>query len=838
MKQAWLAWAQRLRRCFQLLPSIPSRVRNELGALHQMEAEVARIHAEQVRELQQLVERLHKEVNEQLLILMDSVAAGDRRFAEITLRSQLPPPPARVAGLSVLIPCWNQGCFLTEAANSALASLDRLEDPGEVLILDDASRDETKQKANLLVRSDHRIRLLASAENLGLPRARNVLLSQARFEHAIPLDADNQLVPAGVAPLYQAACATGAVMTYGNLAVRDEAGRFLGMLSNDRIGPQLLDQNYIDALVILRTGRLLELNGYNSDRAIGFDDWELNVRLLHGGEPLVFVPTIVGLYRRYGLSMVHDADSLSRRSRNLHRVYGLNGRLPAEAVCASMYHPATGYIWRSPAWQSGKGATAVTGGSKQQSIAVSSMRVSPLTLPSPPETGGEEKSLGDTLALPEAGGEGSRARNAWSGHGTSGPRLLVVSSAGVRNHGDDAILLSTLQRLQRVAPCILPIVITDGESIPPLGRLGRWAGTVEETCRSLNPADVRQGCETYQLASDLATLVGAGKGPAFVPVDFASLDGVLFTGGGNLTDHFPELTARRAALAAAAVAHDVRYSVSGQGIGPITGAVRDQLALLVAGATRFGVRDPLSLEDLRLLPISCDHVELVGDDALGLAQPATGLVDRLLEDVGVPLDQPLLGFHAREAKYVGLTREDLLATAARVDELAAQNGQTVVCFPINTQPWAPETVLMASLVAGLKRRQARWFLVDAKERVDIVAALVARCAAVVSHSYHVALFALATGVPVLLQAGTEYYRRKAEGLRQFFQVRAEIGLPSQADTQWMSQQLRRISQETWSPMRTPVEIDEWLRQALPVRASGREQGSARRVPPTGQRAAA
>src|SRR5947199_9783525 len=105
------------------------------------------------------------------------------------------------------------------------------------------------------------------------------------------------------------------------------------MLSNDRIGPQLLDQNYIDALVILRTGRLLELNGYNTDRAIGFDDWELNVRLLHRGEPLVFVPTIVGLYRRYALSMVHDAACLSRRSRNLHRVHGLNGPTPTQAVC-------------------------------------------------------------------------------------------------------------------------------------------------------------------------------------------------------------------------------------------------------------------------------------------------------------------------------------------------------------------------------------------------------------------------------------------------------------------------------------------------------------------------
>jgi polysaccharide pyruvyl transferase WcaK-like protein len=315
---------------------------------------------------------------------------------------------------------------------------------------------------------------------------------------------------------------------------------------------------------------------------------------------------------------------------------------------------------------------------------------------------------------------------------------------------------------------------------------------------------------------------------------------VLFAGGGNLTDQFPKLMARRAALAAVAEAFDLRYIVSGQGIGPITGALRDLLALLVAGATHFGVRDPLSLEDLRHLPVPCDHAVLVGDDALGLARSAPGVIDSLLAKVGVPLHQPLLGFHAREANYVGLTREDLQATATRVDELAAQNGQAVVCLPINTQPWAPERVLMASLVAGLKRRQARWFLADAEERVDIVAALVARCAAVVSHSYHVALFALATGVPVLVQAGTEYYRRKAEGLRQFFQVRAEIGLPSHADTHWMSQQLRRMNEEAWSPLRMPAEMDEWMRQALPPQVSTRDQ-TARlyaQSAPSGQRAAA
>ncbi len=143
-------------------------------------------------------------------------------------------------------------------------------------------------------------------------------------------------------------------------------------------------------------------------------------------------------------------------------------------------------------------------------------------------------------------------------------------------------------------------------------------------------------------------------------------------------------------------------------------------------------------------------------------------------------------------------------------------------------------------MTGLKRRRARWFLVDAEERADIVAALVARCRAVVSHSYHVALFALAAEVPVLLRTGTEYYRRKAEGLRRFFHKHAELGLPSDAATEWMSMQLRRMSEESWSPLRTPGQMDEWLRQALPRRVSPPEQALRSSVPTiaSGRRAAA
>src|SRR5262249_18535349 len=130
-----------------------------------------------------------------------------------------------------------------------------------------------------LARADERLRVITSDENLGLPRARNVLLSQAHFEHAMILDSDNELVPSGVAILYESACETGAVLTYGNIIRVDHAGSVMDLIGNERASANLLTENWIDAMALVKTGRLLELGGYDCQWLHGLEDWELNQRL-------------------------------------------------------------------------------------------------------------------------------------------------------------------------------------------------------------------------------------------------------------------------------------------------------------------------------------------------------------------------------------------------------------------------------------------------------------------------------------------------------------------------------------------------------------------------------
>ncbi len=609
-----------------------------------------------------------------------------------------------------------------------------------------------------LAEADQRVRPFRPAANLGLPRARNVLLCQARCRHAMLLDADNRLVPQGVATLYAAARDTGATMTYGPVAIVGASGEALGLVSCERPGPALAEMNRVDAMVLVRTERLLALGGYEPDLVYGVEDWELNLRLLRHGEPVACVPTLVGVYRSSALSMVNDAE-LPLRTRRLQRMFTSDGPPDPNRFRAAVYHPNAGRLWQSPGW-------------------------------GPMKTSSKR----------------AMDQDDW--------RVLVVSSGGVRNHGDDAILLSTLQRLQRVRPGCLPVVVTDEDSIPELGRLGIWAGTTREFCRGLDPNAIRAGCGRHTgAAAELPARVDAGTCTPIGPYPLDAFDAVLLSGGGNLTTHWPHLVYRRAAIAAAARALDVRCIVSGQGIGPLSAEMAPLLSVLVDAAAHFGVRDPKSAELLRELSLLAPHVTVVGDDALGLRTEPEEVRARLAE-LGVPLDQPVVGFHVRHADgYVGIGSEELQAIARSADELAIQMGGVVLGLPINSQSPVPEFPLLLDLARG---RRVPWFVLDAAEDVAALAAATGLCRAVLTCSFHVALFALERHVPTVLFSRTPYYERKGKGLQGTFTLPCAITLSPDCGVAAIRERLAVQESHPWQPAPCSDDVDRWLASALPA----------------------
>lgn len=101
--------------------------------------------------------------------------------------------PARAVTISVVIPCYNYGHFVESAIDSALQS-----QPGvdvQVIVVDDASRDDSAERVAARSRKDSRITLIRHSENHGHIRTYNEGLAAADGELVTLLSADDLLTP-------------------------------------------------------------------------------------------------------------------------------------------------------------------------------------------------------------------------------------------------------------------------------------------------------------------------------------------------------------------------------------------------------------------------------------------------------------------------------------------------------------------------------------------------------------------------------------------------------------------------------------------------------------------
>jgi succinoglycan biosynthesis protein ExoO len=137
--------------------------------------------------------------------------------------------------VSVIVPAYEAATRIAAAIGSALAqSLAEL----EVVVADDASRDDTAGVVLEMARRDPRVRLLRAEVNGGPARARNRAIAAARGTWIAPLDADDAYQPRRLERLLAVATTCRADLVADNLRLVDGAsGRDLGpALPEDRQG--------------------------------------------------------------------------------------------------------------------------------------------------------------------------------------------------------------------------------------------------------------------------------------------------------------------------------------------------------------------------------------------------------------------------------------------------------------------------------------------------------------------------------------------------------------------------------------------------------------------------
>ena len=132
--------------------------------------------------------------------------------------------------ITTIIPAFNAAGTLADAVRSLAAQ--RI-DGHEVIIVNDGSTDGTRAVAEKLALGRDGVWTIDQA-NAGVSAARNTGLRVARGEWVHFLDADDWMLPGGLARLLKAADWRGMAGACGECRLFDESGRSLGWSSGRR----------------------------------------------------------------------------------------------------------------------------------------------------------------------------------------------------------------------------------------------------------------------------------------------------------------------------------------------------------------------------------------------------------------------------------------------------------------------------------------------------------------------------------------------------------------------------------------------------------------------------
>ncbi len=207
--------------------------------------------------------------------------------------------------LSIIITCYNLGNYL-EGAIASIKDYSPSSDY-EIILVNDGSTDEvTIQILKAIGQQDKSIFILHQS-NMGLAKARNNGIKLAKGKYIIPLDADNKLrfefIRQTIAILdakEEVDVVHGDAQLFGN---KDSVWKGKPF----DIAEMVLN-NYIDACAGFRKSVWNELGGYDENMPVmGFEDWDLWLRMAVRGYQFQYVETLFFDYRVRDNSMLSDA---------------------------------------------------------------------------------------------------------------------------------------------------------------------------------------------------------------------------------------------------------------------------------------------------------------------------------------------------------------------------------------------------------------------------------------------------------------------------------------------------------------------------------------------------
>ncbi|WNO61636.1 glycosyltransferase [Rheinheimera sp. MMS21-TC3] len=183
--------------------------------------------------------------------------------------------------ISVYMPTYNRVDMAIRAIESVLG---QTYPNFELLVVDDASPDDTWHILNQRYKHDGRVRLFRQDKGQGACAARNRAITEAKGEWVTGIDDDDEFLANRLQSLYDAyddkySCVcSGYIWDYGSLQKRLHTERKVVAL------PELLDLHVLSNQALVKRERMLALGGFDINLA-AFQDYDMWVRVVRDYGP-------------------------------------------------------------------------------------------------------------------------------------------------------------------------------------------------------------------------------------------------------------------------------------------------------------------------------------------------------------------------------------------------------------------------------------------------------------------------------------------------------------------------------------------------------------------------
>jgi GT2 family glycosyltransferase len=248
-----------------------------------------------------------------------------RRGAKRVIRG-VPSAPTRTPSVTVVVPSYNYARFLPECASSVLG---QLHVEVRLVIIDDASTDDTADVCARLLRADPRVSVTRHANNVGHIASVNEGIARVDTDYVVKLDADDMLPPGALAratalleEFPNAAFAYGRPLHFSGAAPKANRSRSRSwtiwsgaewIARRCRDGESAISQPE----TVIRTANLRQVGPVRSDLP-HTSDLHLWLRLAASGEVGRVNGAVQGYYRVHDASMqrtVHAGELVRLRGR-------------------------------------------------------------------------------------------------------------------------------------------------------------------------------------------------------------------------------------------------------------------------------------------------------------------------------------------------------------------------------------------------------------------------------------------------------------------------------------------------------------------------------------------